>query len=202
VTSRARARRDVESALGKAAEDMKKYDNAHRGPTPVYKQGEKVWLDASDITTTRPMKKLDHKRLEPYEITEVLSNNTYKLKLPSSLKIHPVFSVVKLKTFIPNEIPEQAVKPPPPPVVFDGVEEYEVEDILDSRLYRGKVQYLIKWKDYPTEDNTWEPASMILEDIPKLVKKFHNDYPHAIHSIAIYPILEKEFPLSTPFFAH
>ena len=45
----------------------------------------------------------------------------------------------------------------PPPDLVDGEEEYEVEEILDSRKHgRGcKVQYLVKWKGYPSSDNQW-----------------------------------------------
>ena len=45
----------------------------------------------------------------------------------------------------------------PPPDLIDGEEEYEVEEILDSRKHgRGrKVQYLVKWKGYPSSDNQW-----------------------------------------------
>ena len=32
---------------------------------------------------------------------------------------------------------------PLPPVVHDGVEEYEVEQILDSGVFRGKLEYLV-----------------------------------------------------------
>ena len=45
----------------------------------------------------------------------------------------------------------------PPPDLIDGEEEYEVEEILQSRRFgRGrKVQYLVKWKGYPESDNQW-----------------------------------------------
>ncbi|UKK01678.2 hypothetical protein MACK_001031 [Theileria orientalis] len=36
-------------------------------------------------------------------------------------------------------------------------DEFEVEDILDFKYVKGKPRYLIKWKGYPPEDNTWEP---------------------------------------------
>ena len=49
--------------------------------TPIYSIGDKVWLEATHIDTGRPMKKLDNRRLGPYEVQKVLSNNTYELKL-------------------------------------------------------------------------------------------------------------------------
>src|SRR5882762_5045114 len=91
-----RTREDVESALKKVAEEIKKYYDRKCGKTPQYTIGDKVWLDTSNIQTGRPVKKLDHKRLGPFPISKVLANNTYELKLPKTMKIHPVFSVVKL----------------------------------------------------------------------------------------------------------
>src|SRR5882757_3964357 len=123
VDAMKRTREDAEPALKRAADDMKKYYDRKRGKTPKYTLGEKVWLDASNIQTGRPTKKLDHKRLGPFPISKVLANNIYKLKLQKTIKIHPVFSVVKLIPYHVNDIPEQVIKEPPPPIVKAGVEE-------------------------------------------------------------------------------
>ncbi|CAJ0916798.1 unnamed protein product [Ranitomeya imitator] len=48
---------------------------------------------------------------------------------------------------------------PPAPVLIDGELEYVVEKILDSRFSRRKLQYLVKWKGYGQEDNSWVVAS-------------------------------------------
>src|SRR5882762_6761474 len=175
-----RTREDAESALKRVADDMKKYYDQKCGKTLRYALGEKVWLDALNIQMERPVKKLDHKRLGPFPISKVLANNTYELKLPKTMKIHLVFSVVKLIPFHNNDILERIVKEPPPPIVKAGVEEFEIEETLDSRMRRGKLQYLIHWKGYNSEDNSWEPMSMMFKDVPDIVSKFHDDHPSAI----------------------
>ena len=40
-------------------------------------------------------------------------------------------------------------------------EEWEVEQIINSRLQNRMLQYLIKWKGYPTSENTWEPVKNV-----------------------------------------
>ena len=49
----------------------------------------------------------------------------------------------------------------PPPIVVDEEEEYKVEKVLDSRIYRRKFQYLVKWKGYSNKDNSWEPEELL-----------------------------------------
>ena len=52
---------EATATLVKAAEDMKRFYDAHRQPAPEYQPGDKVWLDVKDVKTTRPTKKLDDK---------------------------------------------------------------------------------------------------------------------------------------------
>jgi hypothetical protein len=59
----------------------------------------------------------------------------------------------------------------PPPDLIDGVEEHEVEFITRHRLRRHSHQYLVKWKGYPTADNTWEPESN-LDHAVELLKEY------------------------------
>ena len=92
-------------------------DQANRGrtPAPRYIIGDQVWLSTANIKTQRPSKKLDH-----------------KLRLPPTMKIHPVFHSLLLRLHAGDLLPEQIV-PPPPPVVVEGEQKWEVERILDSR---------------------------------------------------------------------
>ena len=51
---------EAKLALAKSEEDMERYYNRHCVPAPIFAPGDKVYLDASDIQTTRPSKKLAH----------------------------------------------------------------------------------------------------------------------------------------------
>ena len=79
---------------------------------------------------------------------------TYHIKLPPSLRIKNVFHVDLLTPY--RETKEHGANyPQPPPELIDGEEEFEVEEIINERLYRRKRQYLVKWLGYPASDNTW-----------------------------------------------
>ena len=91
--------------------------------------------------------------------------------------IHSVFHVRLLEPHRPNVIPNR-IQAPPLPVEVDGVTEYEVADILDSRIRRHRLQYLVQWKGFENtaESTTWEPADH-LANSPALVSAFHQKYP-------------------------
>ncbi|KAF6523243.1 hypothetical protein HZS61_011742, partial [Fusarium oxysporum f. sp. conglutinans] len=100
-----------------------------------YQEGDHVWLDARNIKTLRPQKKLDWKNIGPLKITKVISPYAYRLDLPASMKIHPVFHTNLLRPAATDPLPGQNPDPPPP-VEVEGVEEWEVEDVIDSRWDR------------------------------------------------------------------
>jgi len=106
-------------------------------PLPV---GSKVWLEHTNITPFRPMKKLAEKRYGPFEILKAIGPSAYKLKIPVHWKgVHPVFNKVLL-TLFNDPLPSQSVIKPLPP--FKQPTSYEVEAILNT-VKRTQDSYIL-----------------------------------------------------------
>ena len=151
------------AALVKAADDMAQFKDVHWCKASKYNIDDKVWLSSENIKTTCPTKKLDYKWLGPYTIEQVISHSAYWLKLPVSFsQVHPVliFSVTLLCPYDNDLIAECQEYHPPPllPVICDSIEEYEVEKILNSQIFCGKVEYLVCWKGYDIKEDEWRPS--------------------------------------------
>lgn len=152
--------------------------NRKRRPARRYQVGQEVWLDARNIKTLRPAKKLDWKNCGPFKIDKIVSPWAYRLKLPESMKIHPVFHVSLLRPAADDPLPAQRNEPPPP-IEVDGLQEWEVEEVLDSRWDRRgrgrpRLKYTVKWTGY--DDPEEVPASH-LENAQEVVRNFHRRYP-------------------------
>ena len=147
--------------------------NSRRLPAPRFHVNDLVWFNAENITTRRPSRKLDHRRLGPFKITKVVSPHAYELEFPASMKIHRVQHVSLLDPAAVNPLPGQYNPPPPPVEVDNGEEAYLVEEVLNSRLFQRQLQYLIKWAGY--NDPDWQYAELVWE--LDAVKKFHQRYP-------------------------
>jgi len=143
---------EAKATLTKAKDDMARYYNQRCLPAPTYKSGDMVYLNASDISTTRPLRKLSHRRLGPFPVERQVSQHAYKLQLPFPMRrLHLVFNVVKLTTAPADLITGHHPTPLPPPEVIGGEEEYLVTEILDSKMFRGRLKFKIKWEGYRPE---------------------------------------------------
>jgi len=102
----------------------------------------------------------------------------YRLKLPHGIRqLHPVFNVVKLSTAPEDPILGRKPQAPLPPIVVDREEEWEVEEILNSRWHWRRFQFLVKWKGFSREHNSWEVASDI--KAPDLITEYYRKHPAA-----------------------
>ena len=138
------------------------YQNTKQKMMPQLKKGDKVYLRTANIKTKRPSKKLNHVKVGPFFIEEEKRPVNYKLQLPKDTKIHPVFHVWLLELADP-ETPVQTTFHCKP----EEDDKYKIKESLEKR---GQ-NYLVKWKGYPTSENTWESLKN-LENCQELLKKF------------------------------
>ena len=105
-----------------------------------------------------------------------IGSSAYKLELPPGLtRLHDVFHT-SLISLDPNDPLPGQIQEPPGPIQIDNEEEWEVEQILDSRFYYGRVQYRVKWRGHNTPDLIWHAADNF-ENAPDSVKAYHEKYP-------------------------
>jgi hypothetical protein len=97
------------------------------------------------MKTTHPSNKLDYKLIGPYPILEKIGLKAYKLELPPSMKVHPVFHLSLLEPAATRNPPiPRHIQPPPPQVIINSTDEWEVEEILDSHYHCNQLQYRVK----------------------------------------------------------
>ena len=141
--------------------------NKKRKKEPQLKEGDKVYLLTKNLKTSRKCKKLDHKKVGPFRIERKISNVNYKLDLPKGTRIHPVFHVSLLEPAHP-ETPAQD-KPPR----LSSQDEYEVEKVIDYD--KESQQYLVRWKGYDQDEDTWHDRKD-LTDCIALVRKYDKSH--------------------------
>ena len=111
--------------------------------------------------------KLRRHWIGPFKVAKVISPVAYGLDLPPDWRIHPVFHVSNLKRYIRSDefVREEL---PPPPILVDGEEEYEVEAILRHKGTCSLCLYQVLWKGYPITEASWEPESH-LQNAPHIL---------------------------------
>src|SRR6266702_3640276 len=130
-----------------------------------YNEGDQVWIEGMNIKTLYPSAKLSPKRYGPFKVLEQLSEAIYRLEIPRHWKIHNVFHANLITPYKETELHGPNFTHPPPDLI-EGEQEFEVKKILDAQP-RGqgrKMHFLVKWKGYPTSDNSWEPRENLHAD--------------------------------------
>ena len=167
----------AKSALKMASYDMKRFHDRKVRPPVEYKPGDLVLLEATNIKTEQLSKKLDNKRYGPFKVIKKEGLASYRLKMDKSWhQIHPVFHECLLHPYHQGDFPSQKQAPPPPPEIISGVEEAEVEYVIDSKRVGNTIHYLIHWKGFPREENEWIPIKE-LTNVQTAIKEFHRSNP-------------------------
>ena len=166
-----------------------------------YAPSDKVWLNSKYIKTKRN-RKLEAKFFGPFRVLHPVGKQAYKLELPKKWRVHDVFHVSLLeqdttrKGRVSEEVPELNAG-------NEDSEEYKVEAILDSAVYANEsksghlpgLYYLVAWKGYSEEKNTWEPSSAV-QHLKKLISSFHKNHPEK--ATATSPPIDSAPPMAKP----
>ena len=136
---------------------------------------DEVLLSTNNIRLKNPgAKKLSPRWIALYKVTCRTCKVAYELLLPENLKIDDVFHDSLLHPYLSD-----GTVHPPPPILIEGEDEFEIDSILDhrdKRLRKGHArEYLVKWTGYGPEHNTWEPENNMQhckETVAKYWKSF------------------------------
>ena len=162
--------------LGKAQEKMRKYINRKRKEGVEFKVGDLVLLSTKELKwhmKGRRSEKLTEQFVGLYKVKNIISVNAVELQLPSIVHIYPVVNVSKLQLYKVQVKEQKATKSAP--VIIEGEEEFEIEKILNKKKIRGRDKFLVCWKGYMAEADTWEDRGN-LKNAGKLVEEFEREY--------------------------
>lgn len=167
----------VKMQIAKAQQSQSlNFNKQHRPLT--FQLHQKVLLDSSDIKTDKGLNtKLSDKFIGPYTITKVISPVSYQLQLPPHFRIHNTFHISKLRPYIPSSSSTREQNTRPEPEINEsGQETWEVESIIKHKIIKQKNKMiklvLVKWKNYPESENTWEPYSSIKQQVPDIIAAY------------------------------
>ena len=164
-----------------------KYKNKHIKVIDKYNVSDMIYLNDKNIRIKRN-KKLEWKLFEFFEITHVIDEQAYRLKLSSQWRVHDVFHISLLKknskkknatelSYQQNDIEIEK---------NETNEFYEVNDIIDSKIYDydkvsdkkfsdSDLYYLIDWADCDSENRTWKSVFDI-KHLRDLLRAFHKKH--------------------------
>jgi hypothetical protein len=137
-----------------------------------------IWLFIKNIKIERSFKKLDHKWIKSYKIKKILKN-VCQLELSSSMKIHDTFHISLLRLAATNLLTEQ-IQSSSFSIIVNDEEEYEMNDILNSRYHYDKLQYKISWIDH-LSNKAWYSTENF-EHSKNILKNYHQRYSEKFES--------------------
>jgi hypothetical protein len=163
----------LRQALKEAQSKRISYVNKKRKTAPQLKKGDKAYLLTKNLRTKRPSKSLDHVKVGPFLIKEQSGPVNYILDLPKDARIHPKFHVKMLEPADPDTPLQKTFYYEP-----EEEHEFEVEYIGNHKEATPTQErhFLVKWKDYPDSENTWEPESN-LENCQEKINEYWEGNP-------------------------
>jgi hypothetical protein len=165
----------IKKKLVNAQEMQKKHADKHKTSSSEYQLEDMMWLFIKNIKTKRSFRKLNHKWIDFYKIRKILKE-ACQLELSSSMKIHDTFHTSLLRLAVTNSLTEQIQSPSLSIVIDDqNEEEYEIDDILNSRYHYEKLQYKVVWTDH-SSDRAWYFAENFQKHSKEILIDYHQRY--------------------------
>ena len=165
--------------LEKTKQIIKSQINKHKRDV-IYEVDDWVWLFSRNIKTTRSCKNLKDKQLKLYQIT-VKVEIFYHLRLSISMKqLHSMFSLKLLCSYFNDFLSEQHSKSSKSLTIEDD-EHWKIDDILNSRRYRDRIQYKIKWTELDQDDEWYYVDREEFKSLKEVLVEFHKLYSDKSH---------------------
>ena len=159
-------RQDLREKLQKSQERMATYYDRRHVPKQ-FRVGDLVKLSTRHLKLKNA--KLAPRWVGPFRVIERVGGQAYRLALPAQYsRLHDVFPVQLLEDYQARDNSPDLL---PMPELEDPQDEWEVEEVRDSKRIDGKRHYLIKWTGWPSEYDSWEPEEH-LENAPEAVARF------------------------------
>lgn len=137
-----------------------------------------------NIHTTRPSQKLDFRKLGPFKVAEKLSDNVYRLLLPSSMsRLHPTFNVNLLEPYTsPSDFDGRSLpsKSPTPVLEPDASPGIAIDAFLEIRRIGRRFDYLVDFVGQPESERAWIPLSDIPSTYNEKLEQFHRRNPRFV----------------------
>ena len=164
--------------LKQAQERAKKYYDRNR-PVQEFEIGDMVMLSTHNLDVehtgviAKGSRKLAPLWIGPYKVVAKTTPDTYRIQLPLGLRLHPEFHTSFLKPYHQDVDPMRNNRPNEGMISAGGVDDsYLVEGIVGHRKVGRKVQYLVKWLGYSSDENTWEPLENLLKPVGHLLEAY------------------------------
>ena len=169
-----------------------RYDFKHKSLN--LESGQKVYIklhknyNQSDLTN----RKFSKQKIKSITILKKMENLTYKLNVFLTWKIHPIISVIQLKSAFLEKNPYEKKTAKPDPIKTEDdndAEVYEVKKIVAKKMIyternrrrRVHSEFKIKWLNWKNQHNRWMKKKN-LNDCKKLLKKFENNDHESNHA--------------------
>ena len=136
--------------------------------------GEYAWLSTKHLPPLGECKKLDPRFLGPFKVLACINEVTYKLDLPASMRIHPVFHVSLLRPYVSRDgtVPDARAPTLGPFFNIDRI----VNVRTPTASPNNQWEWHVRWLGFDDTENTWEPVSSFAS-CPETLVEYHEGHP-------------------------